>query len=82
MSVCLAPQQSTRAITAAARAPYFMQASWLCTQITGEGVFEIEHHGGDYMPDIMQIAFSNSFSLMKIFVFLLTFQWDVFPNVQ
>ena len=38
--------------------------------------------GQDKMAAILQMAFSNTFSWMKIFEFQLRFHWSLFPRVQ
>ena len=40
------------------------------------------HWGRDKMAAIFQTTFSNAFSWMKMFKFLLRFHWSLFPRVQ
>ena len=44
--------------------------------------FTLTHWGWDKMAAIFQTAFSNAFSLLKIYKFPLRFHWNVFPRVQ
>ena len=63
-----------------------------CTEVWSHGynkspliqVIELvlTHWGQDKMAAIFQKTFSNAFSWMKMYKFLLKFHWSVFPGVQ
>ena len=44
--------------------------------------YVLTHWGRDKMAAIFQTTFSNAFSWMKMFKFLLRFHWSLFPSVQ
>ena len=46
------------------------------------GVISSTHWGRNRMAAISQTTLSNAFSLMKILVFRLKFNWSLFPRVQ
>ena len=50
----------------------------------GKGIeaWTLTHWGRDKMADISQTTFSNAFSWMKMFEFLLEFHWSLFLGVQ
>ena len=47
-----------------------------------EYIYWLTHWGCDKMAAILQTAFWNIFSIMKIYEFQLKFHWNLFPRVQ
>ena len=71
-----------------------MQLQWVFTKITQFllenntdkvykiPIYSLTHWGRDKMDTILQMTFSNAFSWMKMYEFLLKFHWSLFLRIQ